>query len=212
MGTISKGILGGFSGKVGTVVGANWRGKDIIRSLPKKSQRTATEQQMIVRAKFTLVTQFLTPVAAILRSHFGQSAGERSRRNLAVSYHIREAVTGTYPDFTLDYQKVVITKGELPGLQEPGVTPEAGGNLAITWEDNSTQGLAKPEDTLLAVVYNPVKNLFEDRQVALRSALTYDMSVPANWAGDSVHLWLSFVGVDGKVRSTSYYAGSLTVL
>jgi hypothetical protein len=26
MARISKGILGGFSGKVGTVVGANWRG------------------------------------------------------------------------------------------------------------------------------------------------------------------------------------------
>ena len=35
MAEIKKGILGGFSGKVGTVVGVNWRGKDIIRSLPK---------------------------------------------------------------------------------------------------------------------------------------------------------------------------------
>ena len=34
MAEIKKGILGGFSGKVGPVVGANWRGKDIIRSTP----------------------------------------------------------------------------------------------------------------------------------------------------------------------------------
>ena len=40
MGTYNKGILGPFSGKVGTVVGASWRGKDVMRSLPKKTDRT----------------------------------------------------------------------------------------------------------------------------------------------------------------------------
>ena len=30
MAEIKKGILGGFSGKVGTVVGANWRGTNIL--------------------------------------------------------------------------------------------------------------------------------------------------------------------------------------
>ena len=32
MGRISKGILGGFSGTVGTVVGGNWKGIDYMRS------------------------------------------------------------------------------------------------------------------------------------------------------------------------------------
>lgn len=34
MGTIKQGILGGFSGKVGNIVGASWRGIDYIRSMP----------------------------------------------------------------------------------------------------------------------------------------------------------------------------------
>jgi len=37
MGKIEKGILGGFSGKVGTVVGGNWRGIDYMRSKGKRS-------------------------------------------------------------------------------------------------------------------------------------------------------------------------------
>ncbi len=48
MAEIKKGILGGFSGKVGT----NWRGKDIIRSLPKASKKAPTEEQLIQRVKF----------------------------------------------------------------------------------------------------------------------------------------------------------------
>ncbi len=32
MGTISKGILGGFSGTVGTVIGGSWKGIEYMRS------------------------------------------------------------------------------------------------------------------------------------------------------------------------------------
>jgi hypothetical protein len=42
MAKFNKGILGGFSGTVGTVVGANWRGMDVMRSRPKKSGSTPT--------------------------------------------------------------------------------------------------------------------------------------------------------------------------
>ncbi len=37
MGTFNKGILGGFSGKVGNVIVSNWKGKDVVRSLLEKS-------------------------------------------------------------------------------------------------------------------------------------------------------------------------------
>ena len=35
MGRIKQGILGGFSGKVGTVVGASWKGKAYMRGMPQ---------------------------------------------------------------------------------------------------------------------------------------------------------------------------------
>jgi hypothetical protein len=35
MGIIKQGILGGFSGKVGNVVGGTWKGIDYMRVLPK---------------------------------------------------------------------------------------------------------------------------------------------------------------------------------
>ncbi len=36
MGTFSKGIPGGFSGKVGNIVGGNWKGIDYMRSMDKR--------------------------------------------------------------------------------------------------------------------------------------------------------------------------------
>jgi len=212
MGTISKGILGGFSGKVGTVVGANWRGKDVMRSLPKKSSRTATEDQLIQRQKFGLVTKFLAPVAPLTRAWYGQPAGYKSKRNLAVSYHIKEAIAGTYPDFTMDFPKVIITKGELAGIDDPTAVPEAGAVIATTWADNSDQANAKPTDILVAVVYNVDKGQFVYQQTAVRSAVGFDMALPANWTGDVAHCWLSFASADGKLQANSVYMGTFTLL
>ena len=41
MGKIKTGILGGFQGKVGTVIGSTWRGESIMRALPKNSGESA---------------------------------------------------------------------------------------------------------------------------------------------------------------------------
>ena len=46
MAIFSKGILGGFSGKVGNVIGSSWRGKDVLRSLPTKRNWVATQSQL----------------------------------------------------------------------------------------------------------------------------------------------------------------------
>ncbi len=85
MATFNKGILGGFSGKVGTIVGSNWRGLDVIRSLPKKTSRFATEKQLIVQAKFSLIAHFLAPLKPLLRTYFGQPSG----RNLDLIWRFR---------------------------------------------------------------------------------------------------------------------------
>lgn len=66
MGTYNKGILGPFRGKVGSVIGYSWRGKDLMRGLPKESTSEATDAQLEQRAKFRTVIKFLTPAPARL--------------------------------------------------------------------------------------------------------------------------------------------------
>jgi hypothetical protein len=213
MGTFSKGILGGFSGKVGTVVGANWRGKDIMRSLPKKSDREPSTEQMMVRLKFKLVTQFLAPIRPVLVKYFGQPQGFKSRRNLATAYHILEAITGDYPDYAIDYQKVIVSKGELLGLQQPTATPQATAEIALAWEDNTGQGLAKADDGLLVVVYNESRGLFETREgAAPRSSMAYTLSLPRNWVGETVQCWIAFTSAEGKKCATSVFMGTVTLV
>jgi hypothetical protein len=51
MGTIKQGILGGFSGKVGTVIGASWKGINYMRSIPQHVKNPRTAGQVSQRSK-----------------------------------------------------------------------------------------------------------------------------------------------------------------
>jgi hypothetical protein len=46
MGTIKQGILGGFSGKVGTVIGGSWKGISYMRSIPQSVKNPRTDGQV----------------------------------------------------------------------------------------------------------------------------------------------------------------------
>ncbi|MHA7944280.1 DUF6266 family protein [Formosa sp. 3Alg 14/1] len=108
MATLNQGILGGFSGKVGPVVGSNWRGKNVLRSAPTKSTKPISPAQQRQRDKFKCVLQFLTPIKGIITETFGVAVGSKSPFNQAMSYHMREAVQQTPTGFPIDYNKVLV--------------------------------------------------------------------------------------------------------
>ena len=55
MGKISQGVLGGFSGKVGNVIGASWKGIDYMRIMPANVANPRTQGQIDQRSKFVTV-------------------------------------------------------------------------------------------------------------------------------------------------------------
>lgn len=67
MGTIRKGANGGFSGKAGSVIGASWKSIDYIRGLSKKSNKPATEEQLIQQARFYTIAKFIMPIAPFVQ-------------------------------------------------------------------------------------------------------------------------------------------------
>ena len=212
MGTYNKGILGPFSGKVGTVIGVTWRGMDIMRSLPKKGNHTPTAIQLLQREKFSFVTDFLTPINPVLRRYYGANSGQKTRLNNAMSYHIKEAVDYVDPDFVVLFNKVQISKGDLLGLQNPSVSASGSNQIKYTWEDNSNQGEAKPTDRLVVVVFEPLASLFYYiLDAGARNDATATITLPTIFAGLTVHSWIAFASVDEKSYATSIHTGTVVV-
>lgn len=213
MGKFYKGILGGFQGTVGTVVGATWRGMDVLRSRPRKSNKPATDAQLEQRSRFKLMAEFLRPMRPVLKLYFGQPSNAKSKSNLATAYHMNEAVAGTYPSFTVDFQKVITSKGELTRLENPVVTPQANAILAITWTDNTGEGQAKTDDQLVIVVHNATKGDTRHKlEAASRATGNFSYDLPDTWTGDTVHVYLSVASATDKLYGNSEYFGPVVLL
>ena len=208
MATLSKGILGGFSGKVGPVVGATWRGMDVIRSRPKSSKRTPSEKQLEQQLKFKLAISFLQPIKNIQSRFFGSGSGVKSRVNLAVSYTISEAIQMVAGLPELIFNKVLITRGELTSFQNAVLTTQPGGVLHLEWEDNSTQGDAAPKDQVSIVCYCAELNNWEIYEgIVMRSDLMADVTLPAYCLGKTMEVYAFLNNEKQTAASTSLYLG-----
>ena len=212
MATLNKGILGGFSGKVGPVVGVNWRGMDIIRSRPKSSRRTPSERQLEQQLKFKLAISFLQPIKNIQSRFFGSGSGVKSRVNLAVSYTISEAIQMVAGLPELIFNKVLITRGELTSFQNAVLTTQPGGVLHLEWEDNSTQGDAAPKDQVSIVCYCAELNNWEIYEgIVMRSDLMADVTLPAYCLGKTMEVYAFLNNEKQTAASTSLYLGQHVV-
>jgi len=212
MATFEKGILGGFSGKVGNVVGARWRGKNVMRSLPQRGSYVPTENQLLQRERFKEVVTFLSPIKDILNRFFGKQQGDKSAYNLATSYHLKEALIEVVDGFEMDYPKVLISRGDLRGLENPAVTTAANQVVNFTWADNSGQGNANPLDQFVVVFYAPDLNVFQAYEyISAREDESAQVTLPAFLAGLDVQVWATFVTQTGNTAAISNYLGMLTV-
>jgi len=212
MGKYKKGILGAFSGKIGTVVGSSWKGIEYMRSLPKPSTKAPTDQQMIQRAKFALVSEFFRSASALINMGYQSLAQGKSGYNVATSDFIADAIIGTYPDFEIDYSKVLFSKGTLTGAYGVTAVSEPGG-VKVSWDDNSNSGTAKASDQIVILVYNPQKGQFvyDINTGALRSAGEDILPMPVEFAGDTVEVWVAFMTPDKKIFSTSMHVGQVLI-
>lgn len=212
MATFEKGILGGFSGKVGNVVGSRWRGKNVMRSLPQRGSYTPSQAQLLQRERFAAVVEFLSPIKDVLSKYYGKQQGDKSSYNLATSYHLKNALTDTPEGFVIDYPKVLISKGDLRGMDTPQVAIAANQVIDFTWVDNSGQGNANATDQLVVVFYAPVLNLFQVYEaMASREDESAQVTLPAFYAGNDVQIWATFATDTHKQAATSSYLGAVTV-
>ena len=212
MGKISQGILGGISGKVGNVIGGSWKGIDYIRVKPSSVANPRTEGQVNQRNKFTKVLEFLQPNLAFVKVGFKSSAIKQTEFNAAMSYNLRNAITGSTENPAVDYANALLSKGNLNKPKDPAANYDTAGHVHFSWAENTGEGDAKEEDLMLMVVYNPSK---KESVTVLKGIVRveeeFSVSVPSSFVGDLVHSYIAILNKEGTVTSDSVYLGSGTV-
>ncbi len=212
MGTISKGILGGFSGTVGTVIGGSWKGIEYMRSQPSRRSGTTSPAQLDQQLKFALVIKFIQAISGVVTITFRNYAVKMTGANNALSYNLKNAVTGVSPDFMINYALALVARGDLPNGASATAVPLAGGKIKFTWVNNAGTGKAKGGDKAVLVVYcEELNQSIYTTGSETRSALTETLDV-AGFTGKDVETYISFLSEDGKDVATSIYTGKITVI
>lgn len=211
MGKINKGILGGFSGKVGTVIGAFWKGIAYMRSLAGSTHNPKTVKQTKQRAKFALLYRFLSRIQGFINVGFKSMAVGMTEMNAAFSRNFDNVIGGDYPAYELLYDKVEVSVGSILLPTSPDAVIDAQ-VLTVSWTDNSGTDGARPTDDAMLLVYNSVKDqAVYSIAAGKRNEHQATLTLPSTWAGDSVDIWLSMRNDDNGKCSNSTYLGNFSI-
>jgi len=201
MGKMRMGILDGFVGKVGTVVGSFWKGKKVMRGYNEFPANPKTKKQELQRAKFAVLGDMggamLNALNIGLKGYAAERAsttvGEFTRLNLA-------NVSGNTPEsLEVDYASLMLSEGVLAAVMPGELNLDTPLAVKVPIEaSNYDQRFNSQNDKVYAVVYNKTKNqsIVSDG-TATRSSSDIDVTVPGFWQGDYVEVWLFAEGAEG---------------
>ena len=137
MGKIKQGILGGFKGKVGTVIGASWNGIAYMKGLPQSQKDPKTAAQMAQRAFFKEIQDLVGQLSAEQQIFLIPSTPQgMTRRNMLVKQLAEDPVV------TADSKSVnlaeLATIGNAPTAALPKVNVTTSlSNLVISWDEEN---------------------------------------------------------------------------
>ena len=197
MGKIKQGILGGFKGKVGTVIGSSWNGISYMKGRPQSVKNPRTDAQVQQRNFFKDLQSLVSQLSdEQLLSLFPSVNRGMTRRNMLTrQLAAAAAVTDDVKAVNLSILEGIGNGERIDSPMLESLVSEIDGSLAIYAESAAAEAIGKPaEANFIVVAYNVTK-----RKIGIFNTDVTDpsmgVSVPVgNWAeeGDSVRFYLTF--------------------
>lgn len=207
MGIIKQGILGGFSGKVGSVVGTSWKGRAVMKAMPLSVANPRTTGQVNQRKKFSscveLAKNLLGGSIAILDNPF---AGNISGYNRFVKRNTAAFTTAG----ALIPNLLKISEGALGGVELDGPVQVASGgvSIGIYFDSLSSPYNLGTDDVVVTVISKTTGEVLVSGRIIAKRADNNGAAVPSRplTAGEEFYVYLSAIRVDKKYVSDSVYS------
>lgn len=210
MGKLYDSLLSGTSGRTGRIVVANVYGNEITRVRPKKRNSPSSPKQLLIRARMKRCADFMRSYRGYACRHFGNRNGMASRYNLAMTNlmenfvidHGKSSITPNYP--SLDF-----SRGNLLAPIPLSIKLASADSLAIQWQNNAAANPEREGDRAqILVAAEGESTTFFIENAATRSDASYTVSLPVNFHGKPLHIWMAFRSENDEMVSNSQYAGS----
>jgi hypothetical protein len=204
------GVNGPFTGKLGTVVGCTWKGIPYMRSLPKKRTAKISKAEAANRERFAIAQLWLKPLTPFLRVGF-KSYQERMEGFMAAkSYLLKNAVELYEGTYRVNPEKVLLSYGDLEAPTDIAVDFKED-KLEFRWKADGLIGSQAREQAMLTAYCVQEKLAVYETHGAFRETGTDELSLPPNFKGKSILLYLAFVGADRQSQSKSVFVGEVQV-
>jgi hypothetical protein len=213
MAILHNGLFGDYTGKLGNTVAYRVLNKTVVRMIGKATQ-APSEKQLANRLGMAVVNRFLKPVNQFINVGFALEAAAANvyPQNKAVSVIKRNALTGTYPDIVINYERVLLSMGDLPGLTDPEMKFENGA-LKFTWEPGATLEWSRRDDRLMLMAYFPGVDGQAKACFTLSGAKRQEgvdvLELPPALLDQRMEVYLAVCAANGKRISKSQYLGRL---
>jgi hypothetical protein len=208
MGILRNGIFGGFENRTGPLVGRVIRKRNVIAAIPHRSSSAKTQAQIDQQLKFALVSAFLKQFKQLIAIGFAE-VKDHNAFNAAVKYNFKHIVAGMAPNYSIDYGKVVYSRGCLAGPNSPSVEVDSD-RLFISWWPHMQSALNQNTDRASFLVYCPDRDMaivYRDR--VTRVILGCALDLPEGLTGLRLQVYMSFVSANGREVSNSRYLGMI---
>lgn len=211
MATFNNGILGAFSGKVGTVVGVIQGDQYHMRSLPRRRKKY-TPGELLNQAQFKMVQDHLQPIKELIKAGYKHYYTKGGGYRAAFAYTRKMAVVTDDAGSYIDPALFKISGGELEGAVDPTVSLESGNLLSFNWD---VSGVTQTDgaDQMMVLVYDAanfraVTKVFDG---AFRNAGEMSLEIPAEFNGMEADVYIGFIAADRSGQSDSQYLGRVLI-
>jgi hypothetical protein len=210
MAKLIKSMLGSLSGRIGNVVASQRNGTTVISKRPgPRKKGSKSPEQRAQQARFALMMDFLRPLSNLLNRNFSRAVKGMTPFNKIFSENLAQAITGSFPNFTIDYPKVQLSRGRLIGFADAWCTSSRG-KLIFNWADGS-HWIDYPDALVYMAAFDPeIKNWFFWFGTVRRKAGSAILDIGVE-KGKSLHTYIGLISENGNVESNTLYTGSVTV-
>ena len=205
MAIIRQGIQGPFSGKIGPIVGYEWRGRHCIRVYRRDVAYPNTEGQQHQRSRFVSMVRFASKANVALKLGFRRSA-LREGMTEGNYFVLKNKQSFEYKDGNVhvDYESLTLSEGPAADVYFHSAKFEQGEVVSVDFERNALQLRASGEDLVYLYFYAEGREEGYLSAPVKRRQKHISVCLPESWSGEVVHIYGFVVDREGRSSASTY--------
>jgi hypothetical protein len=205
MAIIERGILGGFSNKIGNVVGSSWKGIAIMKSLPLSVANPRTAAQVNQRNKFSGCVAFASSIlGSTIKPLWDRFAQKQSGYNAFIQ---RNVATFENDGTLTDSSAMVLGEGKLGFVAEliAGATNPTGTVQCIIQRVQSSAFDQATDQYYITVFNQTTQKIIYSGESGTVGESFYNVLTTGFSSNDIIDVWINRRSLDGtQVGNTGY--------